>query len=113
MASRIFVTDLDLNGNKLKSVATPTLATDGATKGYVDGAIVPRPKFSGDVGDGTALTFNVDHNLNTLDVIVQVYRKSDGVTVETGVTRSTVNRVVVDFAGTAPTAAQYRVVVLG
>src|SRR5271155_3386703 len=30
---------LNMNNNKLINLATPTLTTDGATKGYVDGAV--------------------------------------------------------------------------
>lgn len=69
-------------------------------------------RFSANIGDNAALTFNVDHNLNTLDVHVQVHRVSDGVQIECDVTRSTVNRVIVGFA-VAPSTNQYRVVVMG
>lgn len=69
-------------------------------------------RFAASYGDGAALSYNIDHNLNSLDVIVQVFRNSDGVEVEVDVTRSTVNRVVVAHA-VAPTSNQYRVVVVG
>lgn len=69
--------------------------------------------FSATIGDGSATSFNLDHNLNTRDVIVTVYKNSgnyDDVLVD--VTRPTVNRVTVAFAA-APTASAYRVVVQG
>lgn len=77
----------------------------------VDTAVVVR-KFAVSVGDGAALTYNVDHNLATLDVTVEVYRVSDGVRVMCDVTHSTTNRVIVGFT-IAPTTNQYRVVVHG
>lgn len=77
----------------------------------VDTSVVVR-KFAASVGDGAALTYNVDHNLGTTDVTVGVYRNSDGVEVECDVTHSTTNRVIVGFS-VAPTSNQYRVVVHG
>jgi len=77
----------------------------------VDPAVVVR-KFAASVGDGSATSFNVDHNLNTLDVTVGVFRNSDGVEMIADITRSTVNRVVIVFA-VAPSSNQYRVVVHG
>lgn len=69
-------------------------------------------KYSVDVGNGSATAITVTHNLNTLDVQVFVYTKSDGSQVIPDVTVSTVNAVIVTFA-TAPTTNQYRVVVVG
>jgi hypothetical protein len=77
----------------------------------IDTAVVMR-RFAQSVGDGAATSFNIDHNFGTLDVMVQVFRNSDGATVLTDMTRTTTNRVVVAFAA-APTSNQYRVVVLG
>lgn len=69
-------------------------------------------KFAANIGDNSATSFNVDHNLNSLDVLVSVYRVSDGAQVECDTTVSTVNRVILAFA-VAPTSNQYRVVVYG
>lgn len=69
--------------------------------------------FAATIGDGGATAFNIDHNLNTRDVVVTVYKNSgnyDDVLVD--VTRPTVNRVTVTFA-VAPAASAYRVVVQG
>lgn len=70
-------------------------------------------KYATDVGDGSATSYTVTHNLGTRDVQVQVRRNSgnyDFVDVETRA--STTNTVVVVF-NAAPSAAQYRVIVLG
>jgi hypothetical protein len=66
--------------------------------------------FAQTIGDGTATTFNIDHNLNSRDVVVQVYNATTYEEVEVDVTRSTVNRVVIGF-NIAPSASSYRVVV--
>lgn len=66
--------------------------------------------FAQTIGDGVATTFNIDHNLNSRDVVVQVYHATTYEEVEVDVTRSTVNRVVVGF-NIAPSASSYRVVV--
>jgi len=69
-------------------------------------------KFSADVGDGAATSFDVDHNFDTKDVVVQVYDNSTNDTVEVDVVRSTTNKVVISF-GVAPALNAYRVVVVG
>jgi hypothetical protein len=53
----------------------------------------------------------VTHNLNTLDVIVQVYVISTGATVELDTARTSVNAVT--LAGTPTIPAGLRCVVLG
>jgi len=65
------------------------------------------------IGDGSATSFNLDHNLGTRDVTVAVYRNSgsyEEVNVE--VTRPTVNRVTLLF-NVAPASSGFRVVVQG
>ena len=69
-------------------------------------------RYAQDIGDGAATSIAVTHNLGTLDVIVKVFRKSDGAEVWCDVTMTNVNTVTLGFS-TAPTAAQYRVVVVG
>lgn len=66
--------------------------------------------YAADVGNGSSLSFAVTHNLNTLDVIVQVVENSTGDTVYTDVARTSVNVVTVTF-NTAPTTDQYRIVI--
>lgn len=70
-------------------------------------------KATASIGDGSATTFNLDHNFNTRDVSVEVYRNSGNYdTVLCDVTRPSVNRVTLTFAA-APAASAFTVVVLG
>lgn len=76
----------------------------------VDPAVVAR-KYSAAIGDGTATTLTVTHNLNTLDVQVTV-RDSTGAQVIADNVANGANTVQLTFA-TAPTNGQYRVTVIG
>jgi hypothetical protein len=70
-------------------------------------------KFAANVGDGSALTYNFDHNFATRDVTVEVFRNSGNFdTVIPDVTRPSTNRVTLGFA-TAPGVNAYRVVISG
>jgi len=69
-------------------------------------------KYAANVGDTSNTSFNIDHNLNTLDVTVQVYDNATYDTVEVDVVRASVNRVTVSFAA-APGNNAYRVVIVG
>lgn len=77
----------------------------------IDTAVVVR-KFAANVGNGSLTSLTVTHNLNTLDVQVEVVLVATGETVLTDVTRTGVNAVDVIFA-VAPTTNQYRVLVSG
>ena len=69
-------------------------------------------KATANVGNASATSFAVSHNLNTRDVQVQVYDNATYDTVEVDVVRTDVNTVTVSFA-TAPASNAYRVVVIG
>jgi hypothetical protein len=75
------------------------LVTDSFTK-----------KYSASVGGATSVA--VTHNLGTRDVTVEVYDNATYDTVECDVVRTDANTVTVLFS-TAPSAAAYRVVVVG
>lgn len=84
-----------------KSALETVLVTDGFTK-----------KASANVGNGSATSFAITHNLNSRDVVVNVYDNGTYDTVETDVVRTDANTVTVSFT-VAPTSNAYRVVIIG
>ena len=64
------------------------------------------------IGNGSATNFVFNHNLNTNDVITQVYNISTGSVGTPSITISSANSVTINF-GFVPTANSYRVVVIG
>jgi hypothetical protein len=68
--------------------------------------------FKSNVGNGSANTFNVNHALNSTDVIVSVREISSGYLVYPDIDVTTPNHCVFEFVN-APSANQYRVVILG
>lgn len=69
-------------------------------------------KFAADFGDGTSISYVIDHALNSQDVKVTVYRATtpfDEVIVD--VAHTDVNHVTLSGFTTPPTTNQFRVVV--
>ena len=66
--------------------------------------------FAASIGDGSATSYTIDHNLASRDVIVQLYDASSYDTVYADVVRTTTNRVTIDFAS-APTTNDIRVLI--
>ena len=77
------------------------LVTDGFAK-----------KVAASVGNGTATSYAVQHNLGSRDVQVQVFDNASYDTVECDVVRTDANTVTVSFT-TAPSSDAFRVVVVG
>lgn len=62
------------------------------------------------IGDGTNTSYTVTHNLNSEDLVVEIWDNGTKDQVFTDVVYATVNTITVSFA-TAPTSAQYKVIV--
>ena len=62
------------------------------------------------IGDGSATSYTVTHNLGSQDVIVQLYDTSSLDTVFADVVRTSTSVVTIDFAA-APTSNDIRVLV--
>lgn len=78
----------------------------------IDHAVVPEI-FAADIGDGVTTSIVVTHNLGTRDVNVAVYDKTTPFSEQyPEVRRTTTNTVTLVFS-VAPTASQFRCVVLG
>jgi phage-related tail fiber protein len=108
-------TGLTKTGNTI-SMSVPVSVANGGTNATTTAAAKTSlgfmTRYAADVGDNAATSYNIDHNLGTKDVLVQVFQNSDGVEVECDITRSTTNRVILAFA-TAPATNAHRVVVIG
>lgn len=70
-------------------------------------------KFSAVIGDGTALAYNVDHNLATRAVVVSLHGATSFEEFEAQVVKSTINQVVVTFDAPAPVLNSVAVTVVG
>lgn len=77
----------------------------------VDPAVVAR-KMSATIGDGTATTISVTHNLNTQDIVVSVREASSNAGVLCDWVANGANTAQLTFA-VAPTTGQYRVAITG
>lgn len=99
------------------------LATQAETDAGTDDARIITPlklatwsgrikKFSVSIGDGSATSYTVTHNLASRDVHVTIYNASNYEEVITDVAHTTTNTLTIIFA-TAPSSDAYRVVVVG
>ena len=89
--------------------AAGTDSTRAITAAGLDAYVADR-KHKASIGDGTNTAYSVTHNLNTTDVIVQLYDVSSGDTVYADVERSGVNAIEVSF-GAAPASNDVRVLI--
>jgi hypothetical protein len=95
-------TELAVGAGNGISVLTNTVAIDST---------VVVSKYAANVGDGTATSYTITHNLGTRDVIVSVYEASGSYAeVICDVNHATTNTITLLFS-VAPTLNQYRVVV--
>jgi|9_EtaG_2_1085328.scaffolds.fasta_scaffold00053_19 hypothetical protein len=106
-----------VNNSGLSVIQDVTLDTYGHTTGLtsvnltsgIDGRVTAR-EFSVSIGDGINTSYTVTHNLDTRDVIVQLYDVSSYETVYADVTRATVDTITIAFAS-APNSSDIRVLI--
>lgn len=100
---------IDSNGLSVKDGTGILVGVAGVT---IDTSVVAT-KYSVAVGDGSATSYTVTHNLGTRDVMVSVRETSSPYAkVEPDIAMATTNTVTVSFA-VAPTSNQYTVTVIG
>jgi hypothetical protein len=104
-----FRDDIDMNGLLITELAPGVAGTDAVNVNQLT-ASAPSG-YAETIGDGVATTFTITHGFNTLDVMVTVIEVATGAHILTTVVNDTVNDVEVTF-GVAPTASQYRVLVI-
>jgi hypothetical protein len=86
-----------------------TLAGTDIDRAVTPAGIAAR-SFAGAIGDGSNTSYTVTHNLNSRDVVVQLYDASSYETVFADVTRTTVDTLTVAFTA-APTTNDIKVLV--
>lgn len=101
---------LALSGTGLAVGAGTGITVSGGTVAVDTTKVVQ--KYAASIGDGSATSIVVTHNLNTRDVTVALFDNSSFAEVETDVVHTTVNTITLNFA-TAPASSAYRVVVHG
>lgn len=85
--------------------------TGSSTASAARSALAVPTKYKATVPSGST-TAVITHNLNTTDVLVEVYEVSSGDTVYCDVTRADADTVNLGFS-VAPTSSQYKVVIVG
>ena len=111
---------IDASGNVGIGTTTPTYKLDvngtiNAAAVLVNGVPITGggvTKFTANVGNNSANTFNIAHNLNTLFVSPAVREYATGYFVYPDIRSTTANNIVLEFIS-APTTNQYAVIVVG
>ena len=99
----------DTKGAVELATTAEALAGSDSSRAVTPAGLAAR-SFASSIGDGSATGIAVDHNLNTRDVVVQLYDVSSYDTVIADVVRTTVDRVTITFAS-APASNDIRVLV--
>lgn len=116
-ASRALKSDSNGIPTHFDTATEPSLSELSHVKGVtsaIQTQINNKPsKFTTDVGDASNTTFTITHNLNTRDIIVQVYENTFFTQIiPTGITRTSTTQAVITF-GATPGVDEYKVIVIG
>jgi hypothetical protein len=133
LAEKNFYCDINMHGNKIRSLPDATTAQEPATLAQLQAIeLTPGPKgdtgdtgpagpagasylkYATTIGNGIDTVFTITHNFGTRDVVVQVRETAApyGYMVPDSVQATDINSVAVSFT-VAPTTNQYRVIILG
>ena len=93
-------------------IANEMAADDTAAAAMAADIATKTGKYSEDIGDGTATAIVVTHGLNSLDVVMSVREVATNDVVICDMQATSATTSTFTFA-TAPTAAQYRVTIVG
>ncbi len=113
MAGIQFGQQLDLNTNKITELAPGTAGTDAVNLDQLD-AVAGGLGFTATVGDGVALTFNLNHALDLDDknaFVIRVAEVASGAEINVENVGVDADNATVTF-GVAPTSDQYFVAIL-
>ena len=102
---------LTLTGSVFSAVADTGILVSGS--GIAINTAVVVTKYSANVGDGSATSYTITHNLGTRDVQVTVYDNSSPYAEVICDVQHTSTTAVTLLFSVAPTSNQYRVVVQG
>lgn len=106
---------LPTSGTLLSTANAVTVAQGGTGATTVAGAKTNlgfMTRYAIDIGNGSLTTIPVTHGLGSLDVTIAVYEKAGNAQVYPEVSLTDSNTISIEFS-VAPTASQYRVVVIG
>jgi hypothetical protein len=103
---------LQLIGSAFSTKADTGISTSGSGTA-VDHTKVPY-LYAAAFGDGSSVSFTINHNLGTRDVIVQIYYNSGSYQqAEMDVQHTDTNNVTINVNGIVPSSNQFRVVIHG
>lgn len=81
------------------------------TSGVVGSQYLPTSSYAASIGNGSATSFTITHNLNTTDLVISVWETATGAEFNCDKVRTTNNTLTLTFAA-APSSNAYRVVIL-
>jgi hypothetical protein len=100
----------DISGKQDNLIASTGIKLEGSTISVNPSEVIKGKTFT-ITGDGTTTYWDCAHDLNTKDVIVQVYNISDGAQIATDVTRATDYNIRITFNTAPESGEEYRVLV--
>lgn len=111
------ISNLEVDNFKSGTVITTVedddtkLPTAGAVVGYV-GLELDSRRFTDNIGNGVDTVYTVNHNLNSLNVLVQLYDSATKEKIYVEYSTTDVNNVTVDFEDYVPGTDEFKITVI-